>query len=180
MGRFVFAAARRLGCVVATALWAVATVLAAEVSEDAVKAGFILNFAKFTDWPASAGGGDRLLICSLGSGALSGALESLQGRIVKGRAVRVRGATRPSELHECQILFIAADEEERIEWILQRVASLPVLTVSDAPHFVNAGGMIGLFQENDRLRFDINLAMARQNNLTLSSNLLRLARVVKQ
>lgn len=153
---------------------------AADVSEDGVKAAFILNFTKFTDWPANGPGNDPLLICSLGPRALSGNLEALQGKTAKGREVRVRGATRPSELHECQVLFIAADEEPRVEWVLQRVAKLPVLTISDVPNFVHAGGMIGLFQENDRLRFDINLAAARQSNLALSSNLLKLARTVKQ
>lgn len=154
--------------------------LAADVSEDSVKAAFMLNFAKFIDWPVNGRGNDPLLICSLGARVLSGSLESLQGRIVKGREVRVRGSTRPSELHECQILFIAAEEEPRVEWVLQRVAKLPILTISDAPNFVHAGGMIGLLHENDRLRFDINLAAARQNNLVMSSNLLRLARTVKQ
>jgi hypothetical protein len=149
-------------------------------TEDSVKAGFILDFAKFTDWPAIVPGNDPLLICSLGARALSGNLEVLQGRTAKGREVRVRASTRPSELHECQVLFIDAEEESRVEWVLQRVAKLPVLTISDAPNFVQAGGIIGMFQENNKMRFDINLAAARQNNLVVSSNLLRLARTVKQ
>jgi hypothetical protein len=78
------------------------------------------------------------------------------------------------------VLFIDAEEESRVEWVLQRVAKLPVLTISDAPNFVQAGGIIGMFQENNKMRFDINLAAARQNNLVVSSNLLRLARTVKQ
>jgi hypothetical protein len=155
-------------------------VSAADVSEDSVKAGFILNFTKYTDWPANGTGNDPLLICSLCARALSGSLEVLQGRVAKNREIRVRASTRPSELHECKVLFIAADEESRVEWVLQRVAKLPMLTVSDVPNFVHAGGMIGLFHDNDRLRFDINLAAARQSNLVISSNLLRLARTVKQ
>ena len=164
------------------ALWLLlpAMVLADTPTEDSVKAGFILNFTKFTDWPASGGASDPFLICSLGARALSGNLEALQGRTVKGREVRVRGATRPSELHECQLLFISAEEEPRLEGVLQRVARLPVLTISDVPNFVQAGGIIGLFSENNKLRFDINLAAARQNNLVMSSNLLKLARTVKQ
>lgn len=168
------------GALLAGCLMTVFAAWAAEVSEDSVKAAFILNFTKFTDWPANGSGKASLLICSLGPRALSGSLEALQGRTIKGREVRVRGSTRPSELHECEVLFIAADEESRVEWILQRVARLPVLTISDVPNFVLAGGMIGLFYENDRLRFDINLAAVRQNSLVLSSNLLRLARTVKQ
>lgn len=149
-------------------------------SGDSIKAGFILNFAKFTDWPPSASGGGRLLVCSLGPQPLSGNLEALQGRIVQGREVQVRASTPPNELRECQVLFIAANEEPRVEWLLKHLARLPVLTISDVPNFAYAGGVIGLFEENNKLRFDINLTAARQNNLTLSSNLLRLARTVKQ
>jgi len=153
---------------------------AADVSEDGVKAGFILNFTKFTDWPANGPGNAPLLICSLGPRALSGSLEALQGRTAKGREVRVRASTRPSELHECQVLFIAADEEPRLEWVLQRVAKLPVLTISDAPDFIDAGGIIGLIIENGRVRFEINRAAARGNGLEISSQLLKLARRVKE
>lgn len=161
-------------------LWPASEVFAEDISENMVKAGFILNFAKYTDWPANEGSSNQFLICSLGARVLSGALESMQERTAKGRVVRVRGSTRPSEFHECQILFIAANEESRVEWVLQHVTNKPVLTVSDVPNFILAGGMIGLFHENDRLRFDINLSAVRQSNLRMSSNLLRLARTVKQ
>lgn len=40
-------------------------------------------------------------------------------------------------------------------------------------------GIIGIFPLAGQYRFNINLAQARQRNLTLSSNLLKLARSVK-
>jgi hypothetical protein len=143
-------------------------------AEDSAKAGFILNFTKYTDWPA-AQAGSELLICSLSERPLSGKLETLQGRQVQGRTIRVRAATRASEWRDCQVLFIAEDEEQRIDTVLRNVSQHAVLTISDAPGFVQAGGVIGLKLRAGRIRFDINQGATRQAGLRLSSQLLKLA-----
>jgi hypothetical protein len=54
------------------------------------------------------------------------------------------------------------------------------LTVSDIGGFAQAGGMIGLVEADQRIRFDINLATTHQANLKLSSQLLKLATIVEQ
>ena len=165
-------------------LW-VATLLpgmdarAASPVEDSAKAGFILNFTKYTEWPSAQAGRD-LLICSLHERPLSGKLEELEGRQVQGRAVRVRAPATPSEWRGCQVLFIAEDEAQRIDSVLRQVGQYPVLTISDNPGFVQAGGGIELKLRTGRIRFDINLGAARQSGLKLSSQLLKLADEVLQ
>jgi hypothetical protein len=142
--------------------------------EDSVKAAFILNFTKYTEWPSAQAGSD-LLICSLSERPLSGKLEALQGRQVQGRTIRVRITTRPSDWRECQVFFITEDDERRIETVLRTVNQHPVLTISDTPGFVQAGGIIELKLRAGRIRFDINQGAARQVGLKLSSQLLKLA-----
>jgi hypothetical protein len=51
--------------------------------------------------------------------------------------------------------------------------------VSDAARFTTRGGMIGFVLDDDRVRFDINLAAARRSGLQISSRLLRVARKVE-
>ena len=53
-----------------------------------------------------------------------------------------------------------------------------MLTVSDVPGFSRNGGIIGLVLVDRRVRFEINLAHARQVGLTLRASLLDLATVV--
>jgi hypothetical protein len=53
-----------------------------------------------------------------------------------------------------------------------------VLTVADAPEFGQAGGMIQLVVEESKVRFDINLAVAKRSRLRISAQLLHLARRV--
>jgi hypothetical protein len=155
------------------------TAIRADTGEvDAIKAGFILNFSKYTAWPAAALDGHDLLICGLSEQSLSGKLESLRGRRILGREIQVRVPTRPSEWTSCQVLFIAAEERHRLGMVLRVLVQAPVLTVSDAPEFAEDGGMIGLKPRAGRLRFDINQGAARRAGLVLSSQLLKLADAV--
>lgn len=155
----------------------------AQVSEAELRASFILGFAKFVTWPAEALSANpgELVFCLLGSkDALYDALSEKQGKQVQQLTVRFRHVARGADLKACQVLVFADSEEAQSETVLRRLAGLPVLTINGTGRFLEAGGNIGLFTENDKLRFDINLAAARQSGLTVSSNLLKLARTVKQ
>jgi hypothetical protein len=167
-----------------TRLWLVAIFAAAalpnaaaqadSLTEDSFKAGFVFNFIKYVEWP-KAKAGNGLLVCRLSTQTLSGKLESLQGRQVQGREIRVSTTTRPGDWRNCAVLFIAAAEAQHIDAVLRATAQHPVLTISDAPGFVQAGGIIGLKLRAGRIAFDINHGAARQAGLNLSSQLLKLA-----
>ena len=70
-------------------------------------------------------------------------------------------------------------EQGRFKAVLTKLARLPILTVGDIADFAQEGGMIGLVEAEQRIRFNINLAAARQANLKLSSQLLKLATIVE-
>ena len=55
-----------------------------------------------------------------------------------------------------------------------------VLTVSDIDRFARRGGVIGLVLEGDRIRFEVNLKAAERAQLRLSSDLLKLASIVRE
>ena len=59
--------------------------------------------------------------------------------------------------------------------ILDALKHRAVLTVSEAPQFVQRGGMIGLSVEAKRVRFTVNLEAAQEAGLSLNSELLRVA-----
>lgn len=150
------------------------------LAEDNVKAGLILNFAKYAEWPSAVMAGDNLRICALGNQPLSGKLAQMQGRQVQGREIQVRTSARLDELRDCHVLYVPAGEQQRLDTMLRILSQAPVLTVSDIDGFAQAGGIIGLKLRAGRVRFDINLAVARGAGLTLSSQLLKLADEVVQ
>jgi hypothetical protein len=52
--------------------------------------------------------------------------------------------------------------------------------VSDMPRFAERGGMIQFILEENRVRFQVNLAAAQNAGLVLSSQLLKLAALVRR
>ncbi len=152
---------------------------AAELSREyLIKAAFLYNFAKFTDWPASAFATPDmpLTICVIGEDPFGAALDAIDGKEIKGRIVAVRRPTGETGADSCHVIFISASERPRLAGILGSLRDRPVLTVADMPDFARAGGIINLkTNKEDRIRFDINIGRAQQAGLRMSSKLLSLA-----
>jgi hypothetical protein len=165
------------------ALFAVTLLLNTEavadnLAEDKAKVGFIFNFTKYTNWPDKVMDKNELLVCSLSARPLSGRLSSLQGLQVQGQVVQLRLSARATEWQDCHVLFIAAEDAQHLDSVLKTIARLPVLSISDAPDFSEAGGIIGLNLRDGRIRFVINQGAARQAGIRLSSHLMKLAEKV--
>lgn len=144
-----------------------------------IKAAYLLNFARYVEWPAARlSSGATLRLCVLGRDPFGSALASLEGRLVNGHEVRVRQMDSIEPAVDCHLVFVADSEERRVGPILRGLAAHGVLTVSDIDGFAEAGGGIGLVVEDSRVRFDINQAALLRDGLRASSQLLRLGRNV--
>ena len=154
-----------------------ATASVATEGEYQVKAAMLYNFAKFVDWPAdSFATENRITFCLVGKSPLNGPIQSMQGKSVKGRAMVIRPVVRPDEVDGCQILFIPQSERTHASAYLQQSSHYSILTVSDLEKFTVSGGMIGFYEEDDKIRFEINLEAAQKRRLQISSYLLNLTR----
>jgi hypothetical protein len=146
-----------------------------------LKAAFLYNFAKFVDWPPAAfpepNGSFR--ICVLGKDPFGGSLQAaVNGEEIAGHkltVVRTDSLAKPSG---CQILFLSRSERDQTSQILSAVKDAPVLTVGDAPGFLEQGGIINFLLEGNKVRFEINNEAAGRAGLSISSKLLQLARRV--
>ncbi len=150
-------------------------------SEYAVKAAFLFHFAQFVEWPPDAfkNAAAPLTYCTVGEDPLNGALESvLSGKNIGTHPIRVEHVKQAQELQGCQILFIGIAEKKRLAATLESVKRSPVLTVGDSEHFVEQGGIIGFCQEENKIRFEINLGAAGSARLKISARLLSLAKTV--
>ena len=148
-------------------------------SDVAVKAAFIYNFAKFTEWPSLPDGG-FLMICVAGDDAVAAALsETVQGQTVGGHAFDVERSLNSATWKVCHLLYVADTETRRSTAGLTGLKTLPVLTVSDSKGFAQNGGIVELYLETGRMRFAINVTAAERSGLRLNSRLLGLARIVR-
>lgn len=155
--------------------------LAAGPTEYQVKAVFLFNFSQFVDWPAQAFTDARspLIIGVLGEDPFGAALdEAVQGETVNGRPLEVRRYQKVEDIDQCHILFINLAPDYPLADLLKRLHDRNVLTVSDAREFAQAGGVIELVTVDHKIRLQINLDAAKLSNLTISSKLLRPARIV--
>jgi hypothetical protein len=145
----------------------------------AVKAAFLFNFAKFTDWPAVASAAPFVL-CVVGNEAVAGALaETVRGQNIGGHPLDVARPLDGATWRACHLLFVADAEARRSSAGLSAIKAAPVLTISDSKGFAQSGGIIELYVDAGRMRFAINVDAAERSGLHLSSRLLGLANVVR-
>lgn len=146
---------------------------------ESITAAFLLNFARFTEWPAEAlPPSAPLVLCVVGESVASALESASSGRSVGGRRVEVRRVTPAESTRTCSLLFIGRDEGDRLPDVLPLLRGASVLTVSDAEAFAERGGIVQLYIEGGRMRFAINIRTARAARLSLSAQLLNLARII--
>jgi len=131
-------------------------------------------------WPANVFADDRSpwRICVLGNDPFGEILDkTLTGRSEQGRVFQILRAENLNELPRCQIGYIAYKDAAKRRAVLAELKNLPVLTVSDAPDFLQEGGIIQ-FQIGDRVEMSINLDQARSASLTIQTKMLEVSRSV--
>jgi len=178
-------ALRRL-VLLATAIGIAATASAqdlspADSSEYLIKAGYVYNFAKLVEWPASvARKGQPIVIGVLGNDSFATVLDRVvNGKKIDDRPFRVK-RLKDREFKDCgcQLLFVSAADSVRMDEIIQFQNTASVLTIAEAPDFARRGGIIALLLEDSKVRFIVNVDAAAQASLTISSRLLTLATIV--
>lgn len=170
----------RFACAVA-ALWCAAA-WAQPTSEYQVKAAYLFNFGQFVEWPAhpAAPANAPFVIGVVGKDPFGKTLDDVvRGESLGGRQLVVRRYRDAQEITNCQILFIARSEAERLDQTLEALRGRQVLTVTDIEGAEHQGAMIVLVNDNQRIRMRINLSAAKASNLVISSKLLRPAEVIE-
>jgi hypothetical protein len=150
----------------------------AKPNEYDVKATYLYNFSRFVEWPAGGlqARSESFAICVLGEDPFGGALKATVAQeTVAGRSVVTKQVPAAQDAVTCRVLFISSSEDKRLKEILASLGTASVLTVSDLPKFTQRGGMVQFVLEGNKVRFEVNSAIAQRAGLTLSSELLKVA-----
>jgi hypothetical protein len=142
-----------------------------------VEAAYLYNFGKFVRWPADASAAQTpFTICLLGDDPFGERLNMLvANESIQGRPIATKRLSSVADTESCQIVFLGLTEQARLTKDLAELSKRPVLTVSNLPAFLEHGGMIQFVQQENKVRFAVNLTAAQQPGLTLSSELLKVA-----
>ncbi|WP_049785384.1 YfiR family protein [Nitrosomonas sp. Is79A3] len=143
-----------------------------------VKAAFIYNFIAFTHWPDSTS--QTINLCVYGEDYFGNEIDKLESRSVNKRHIKVIRIDNVEKLKECQAIFFSKSVSNNLSSILVNLQNEPILTLADTPNATSKGITINMSLINEKIVFEINLAIARESGLDISSKLLQLAVKVHQ
>jgi hypothetical protein len=172
----------------------VATALLAEIAsaapEYSIKAGYILLFTRYVEWPPSAFATPDapIVICVLGDDPFGSVLdETMAGQQSQQRPLSVRRVTDADAAEDCHVAFIGIQDEQPLaskqtgQW-LDTLATRPVLTITETPAALPLGAMLCFVTEGEdgqaRIRFEASLPPMHRAGLSASSQMLVAARKV--
>ena len=124
-----------------------------------VKAGFVVNFVRYTTWPAASfdGPDSPFTITVIGSDRVADLLEDLAARtgaIAGGRGLLIDRAEVPPDpdpderesvlerLRRSHVVYVGWPDGAPAMGLLSALAAHDVLTVGDAPGFAASGGLM--------------------------------------
>jgi len=147
-----------------------------------LKAIFLYNFSQFVTWPAASFSSEDepMVIGIVGTYPFGSYLEeAIAGEKMNGHPLTIQRYASTEEIGVCQMLFINLADPIKREQAIAAVAGKSILTVSDAPGFLQQGGMIRFFTRQGKLKLEVNLETTKAANLEISSKLLRLVEIFK-
>lgn len=149
--------------------------------EYAVKSTFLYKFASFVEWPSGtfASASAPFNLCVIGADPFGGRIdEAARGQSVGRHPVVVQHLSKADGQSGCHAMLVSGSGRQDIDDALRAVAGSPVLTITDED-LGSEHGIVHFVIADDRVTFDIDLAAAARNRLTISSKLLALARSVR-
>lgn len=147
-----------------------------------IKAAYLHHFLKYTTWPEAKKGEKQrsLRLVVVGTDPFGEILDrSFKDKKIQGRSVTL---IRQEELEEdllADMIFAGGLEEEQRLGLLEACKGKPILVVGEVTGFAEAGAHCNLYRDGKNVKFEINTDVVKESKLTMSSELLKLARLVK-
>ena len=152
-------------------------------------AAFLVNFMKFSEWPAQDGHSLKVVFLD------RPALADTMARVVSGRTVQGRGVTvenrgplpdaraasdvwdRYLQTLSCDVIYAPADRRDALARLTRAAAGRPVLIVADRPEGIFAGSMLAFDIDSGRVVFHASRRAIDASAVTLKAPLLKLAQM---
>ncbi|MDM7860375.1 YfiR family protein [Alteromonas sp. ASW11-36] len=152
-----------------------------DVDDEEIKAALVLNLIRFIEWPISSFENENtaLNICILGSKTSDSKFTKLNKMTVKQRPIDVIYIQSLADANPCHVMYFMDHHIEVLRPYLISTFNEPTLTIADVRGFVHEYGVIEFtYGSDNRINFNVNLKLAREKNLRISSKLLEVAQEV--
>ena len=152
------------------------------LGEAQLRARFILNFLRFTDWPVRVPEGSTdpvattVQLCVLSAhDPFDGALGELQGVVASGRRIQVRGLVEVEQLAGCNALYVPDSDLRRLPAAREAAGHAPLLIIGESEQALDRGALIGMRMVERHLGFVVRIGAMRRMNLNFSPQMLNAA-----
>ncbi|PWB72985.1 hypothetical protein C3F09_05830 [candidate division GN15 bacterium] len=154
---------------------------AALAEDDTYKADFIVKLFDYVQWPAGFGpdSNGSATIGVVGESPMVAALTTA-AKNAGSRKIAVKVVSPTDPLTDCAILYLPTTDKTELAKVLKKLGTAPIVTVSDCSGFAGFGVMVNFYKEDEtgKTRFEINNLAAGDAKLKISSQLLKLARII--
>ena len=146
---------------------------------DKIKSAYIYQFLQFVTWPDISNHPDQSFnICVFGKETITENLKLLDLSHQGEKLIEVKFPKSMDDANNCNILYIAETNNDKLQAILEYLHDKPILSVSSMKNFAKRGGIIGFVTLNNKVRLQINRKPALQANLKISAKLLEVSTLV--
>lgn len=142
--------------------------------DDTLRANYLASFVDFIRWEVQKD--DETVIGVVGAPKVLAQLrEVAESKRSKGRNIRILDIGQEDTIDDVDVIFLGGGQKELWETIIRQSKSKSIVTVGEEAGFLDADGLIEFVVRKNRLRFALNMEVASQYNVGLSSKLAQLA-----
>lgn len=139
---------------------------------------FMYNFTRYIKWPDAAVG-NEFVIGVVGKSPITEHLEKMaQTKTVNGVPIVVKVFKNPTEITNCQMLFLPENYSSKFEEIKDLLNGKHTLVISEKPGLAKKGSDINFIVNNGRWNFEMNQASTNLRSLKVSNELSKFAQTI--
>jgi hypothetical protein len=136
---------------------------------------FVYSFTRYIQWPEALNQGDFEILV-LGDSPVTEELNTMaQTKRVGDRAIKVSKINAVADIKKCHILFIPSSQSDKLNEVLQRVSSKPILVMTEQSGLGGLGSCVNFITKDGKLAFELNQSALSRQNLKASMELTRIA-----
>src|SRR4051812_1164972 len=125
-----------------------------ESLEAEVKATFLMNFIKFTEWPVERNPSDSIVLCAWSRNDVGNSLQkAVNGQKNPSRTIELRRVENAVDARACQVLYIAGDDLNATKAFLHDPATREILTIGEDDRTGHLGTLLNFAIEDQRVVF---------------------------
>lgn len=152
-------------------VWNVGVAEETSERESQIVAAYLYHFTKFTEWPTVS---PVFHYCIYEDADFTSLLRNVyRDKTIGEASIEVRNINTQAKLDDCQLIYFSQAAPADF---LEKVSKHAILSIGTQKDFTKLGGIIFLFEEDQKIRFYVDNVAATHAELKISSQLLKLSK----